>query len=122
MILLDSNIVIYTTKPGFDSLQRFLSDNDLSVSIISYVEVLGYSKLSLQDRAALEEFFASIPLLTLSPDVADTAVLLRQNRKMSLGDSIIAATALVNDLPLITNNQKDFEWIAGLTLLNPAEN
>lgn len=47
------------------------------------------------------------------------AVLLRQERKMTLGDSLIAATAIVNDLKLITSNIKDFRWIDELTLVNP---
>lgn len=38
---------------------------------------------------------------------------------MSLGDAIIAATALVHDLTLVTRNLDDFRWIAGLRLLDP---
>lgn len=38
---------------------------------------------------------------------------------MSLGDAIIAATALENDLTLATANIKDFKHIEGLKLINP---
>jgi predicted nucleic acid-binding protein len=38
---------------------------------------------------------------------------------MSLGDSLIAATALVHNLILVTRNTDDFNWIANLSLLNP---
>lgn len=41
---------------------------------------------------------------------------------MSLGDVIISATALIYDLPLMSRNSKDFEWIDNLTLINPFEN
>lgn len=37
---------------------------------------------------------------------------------MTLGDSIIAATALVKNLELITANTKDFDWIPELDLSN----
>jgi predicted nucleic acid-binding protein len=35
---------------------------------------------------------------------------------MSLGDSVIAATALVHELELCTNNQKDFETVENLQM------
>ena len=38
---------------------------------------------------------------------------------MSLGDSIIAATALCHRLRLATNNTADFKGIPGLELFNP---
>ena len=38
---------------------------------------------------------------------------------MALGDAIIAATALVHGLKLVTRNVDDFEHITGLELLNP---
>lgn len=38
---------------------------------------------------------------------------------MSLGDSIIAATALYYNFPLVTNNEDDFSNIPGLQIFNP---
>jgi predicted nucleic acid-binding protein len=40
-------------------------------------------------------------------------------KKMSLGDALIAATALENDCVLWTANIEDFEHIDGLRLHNP---
>ena len=51
--------------------------------------------------------------------VLERAVGLRQRRKMSLGDAMIAATAMAHGLSLATRNLADFEWIAGLTTLEP---
>jgi predicted nucleic acid-binding protein len=51
--------------------------------------------------------------------VVRRAISLRQERKMGLADSIIAATALVQDLPLVTRNVDDFKHVAGLKLKNP---
>ncbi|QEP42990.1 hypothetical protein D5085_07580 [Ectothiorhodospiraceae bacterium BW-2] len=42
-------------------------------------------------------------------------------RKMSLGDAVIAATALEYQQTLATRNIDDFEWIEGLRLINPME-
>jgi predicted nucleic acid-binding protein len=47
------------------------------------------------------------------------AVQLRQQRKISLGDALIAGTAIVHGRTLVTRNTDDFAWIDGLALLNP---
>jgi len=44
---------------------------------------------------------------------------LRKKKKIRLGDSLVAATALVHDESLVTNNVKDFDWIEGLKIVNP---
>jgi predicted nucleic acid-binding protein len=51
--------------------------------------------------------------------VIHEAVRLRQTRKMGLADALIAATALVHELPLVTRNTRDFSWIDGLTVVDP---
>jgi hypothetical protein len=40
---------------------------------------------------------------------------------MTLGDALIAGTALAHGLTLVTRNLEDFEGISGLSLLNPFE-
>ena len=47
------------------------------------------------------------------------AASLRPQRRMKLGDSIIAATALEFGAELVTLNVDDFKHIAGLKLTNP---
>jgi predicted nucleic acid-binding protein len=49
----------------------------------------------------------------------DRAITLRSSLKIKTVDAIIAATALTMDLPLITRNSRDFQAIAGLTLIDP---
>ena len=120
-MLLDSNIIIYAGQPEHHSLRDFIARHSPLVSVISYVEVLGYHRLSEQGKLLFEEFFANASLLPLSEVVMGQAVKLRQIRKMALGDSLIAATALTCGVQLITRNVKDFDWIAGLSILNPFE-
>ena len=83
------------------------------------METLGFHRISDRDRSALERFFADAGMLPVGRDVLDRAVMLRQAQRMSLGDAIIAATALVHDLTLVTRNVDDFRRIPGLRLLNP---
>ena len=120
-MILDSNIIIYSTKPEYDFLREFIAENSPSVSAVSYVEVLGYHKLTDEEKELLEEFFDSTKILPISDKVIAKAVELRQLKKMTLGDTLIAATALVYNLVLVTNNTADFAWIDELKLFNPLE-
>ena len=121
-MILDSNIIIYSAIPENENLRDFISVNSPFASEVSRVEVLGYHKLTAQQKEFFESLFESTSMLPISDEVLVKAIEMRQSKKMSLGDSIIAATALVNNLRLITANTKDFKWIAELTLVNPLEN
>lgn len=83
------------------------------------MEVLGYHKLIKEEKVYFEQFFQVAKVLPLSFQVLNRAVELRQRQKMSLGDSIIAGTALVYGRTLVTRNVEDFRWIEQLTLLTP---
>jgi len=118
-MLIDSKIIIYAARPEYDRLRQFIAEYAPAVSALSYVEVLGFHQLIEQDRLYFEEFFRVAQVIPISQEVLDRAVALRQMRRIALGDAIIAATALVNSLTLVTRNTEDFRWIGELPLLNP---
>lgn len=118
-MLIDSNIIIYSAQLPYESLRRFVAENAPGVSAASIVEVLGYHLLTDQDREAFEEFFDTVTVLPLDDEVVWEAVRLRQLRKLTLGDALIAATALISNRTLVTRNVQDFDWIPGLDVLNP---
>ena len=118
-MLLDSNIIIYAAQPQHEFLREYLSTIPMEVSAISKVETLGYSALSEEEKEYLEEFFRMVVVLPLEESVLNRATLLRQQRKMSLGDALIAGTALAYNLTLITRNTQDFRWVDGLKLIDP---
>ncbi|MBF0203074.1 MAG: type II toxin-antitoxin system VapC family toxin [Desulfamplus sp.] len=118
-MLLDSNIIIYAIKPEFSNLRKLVENCQPLVSAISYVEVLGYHRLTPEDRQDFEAFFDIVPIIHISQTILEQAVILRQKCKISLGDSLIAATAIVHKLTLVTANVKDFEWIEKIKILNP---
>ena len=118
-MVLDSNIIIYSTKPEYPDISDFVREQGKLASAVSYAETLGYHKLSAQEKQALEAVFANLTLLPVTQDVIDAATKLRQQKKMSLGDAIIAATCLVHNQALVTRNTADFDWIAGMTLYSP---
>jgi predicted nucleic acid-binding protein len=118
-MLLDSNIIIYSAQPENEFLRRLIAERAPAVSAVSYVEVLGYYRLTVTERRYLEAFFAEARVLPLSQPVLDEAVRLRQAKKIKLGDSLVAGTALLHDLTLVTRNVDDFIGIEGMRVLNP---
>lgn len=118
-MLLDTNIIIYAAQPQYPHLLELVEDPQSAVSLISYVESLGFTGITPAERTALEGFFAAMDVLPVTDLVAREAVRLRQQRKTSLGDSLIAATALIHGRELVTRNDADFRWIPGLKLRNP---
>ncbi|MCZ6678059.1 MAG: type II toxin-antitoxin system VapC family toxin [Candidatus Poribacteria bacterium] len=120
-MLLDSNIIIYAAQPEHRHLRSFIARYAPAVSAISYVEVLGYHRLSNQDRHYFRRFFQVASVLSISEVVLEKAVALRQQRRMTLGDAIIAGTALAHGLTLVTRNTEDFQWIDELSVINPFE-
>jgi hypothetical protein len=118
-MLLDSNILIYACQPQHASLRRFVEEEAPSVSIVTKVETLGYNRLSKTEKDALEAFFDAAAVRMVTSDVVDWAIRLRQQRRLSLGDSLIAGTALAHGLTLVTHNTEDFAWIDALRTLDP---
>lgn len=118
-MILDSNIIIYAASPSGTKLRRLITNHSPAVSAISYVEVLGFNKQTDRERSFFEAFFAAAEIIPLDQPVLDQAVALRQQRKMSLGDALIAATALVYRRKLVTRNVAHIAWVDGLNLLDP---
>lgn len=116
-MLLDSNVIIYITNDI--SLENIFQGNELYASIATKLEVLGFHKISETEKERLGAFFDSVKILELTETIANQTIRLRQKKNMSLGDSIIAATALVHKIPLVTANVDDFKWIKELEIINP---
>jgi len=118
-MLFDSNIIIYAVEPGYDTVRKFVTQQNPVVSAVTKIEVLGYHKLLAEDKQKLERLFQAFPILPITDAIVDQAVILRQQHKISLGDALIAATALIHNLKLATANVKDFCWVDNLEIINP---
>jgi predicted nucleic acid-binding protein len=118
-VLIDSNIFIYAILPEHEKLRKRLEKKRICASDITRLEVLGYHLLGNADREDLMQLFELADVFPVSSSIIDLAIRLRQNRKMSVGDAIVAATALECAESLMTRNVKDFGYVEGLTVVDP---
>jgi toxin FitB len=117
MVLLDTNIFIYISQGKLPATTTL--DTDIAHASVTQIEALGYSRLTTQEMHTLSELFDRSYTLDLIQPIVQTAIALRQRHAMSLGDAIIAATALEHQVELWTANNDDFLRIDDLQVLNP---
>lgn len=119
MKLIDSNILIYAAKAeASDELRTIVAGSDVFVSEISRLEVLGFQSITPDQKHFFEQLFSLIAILPIDKAVIDKAIELRQVKKMKVGDSIIAATAFLKGLQLVTADQ-DFNKVTEINIDNP---
>ncbi|WP_373551047.1 type II toxin-antitoxin system VapC family toxin [Haliscomenobacter sp.] len=121
--LLDTNILIYLQKGISDTqaitfLSQAIAANP-KISVITEIEVLGFKFDSGTDLQKMEDLIADTVVLPLDKAVALKTISIRRMHKIKLPDAIIAATALVHELALITRNTSDFSSIDNLSVINP---
>lgn len=119
MKILDSNIIIYSYQPAFSFLKPLVTDTANAISAITKVEVLGFYGLQPGEKTYCESVFSVLKVHPLDDFVIDEAIRLRRTFKMKIGDSLVAATALVYNAELFTRNITDFKSISGLEVINP---
>jgi predicted nucleic acid-binding protein len=90
------------------------------VSAVAKYEVLAGAQG--KDMHEWQQIFEDVTVLPFDEAAIDTArtifrQLKQENKMVSLGDILIAATAMANDLPLATLNQNHFERIQGLRMV-----
>jgi predicted nucleic acid-binding protein len=117
MIILDSNIFIYLANGTLE--RQVVANKDIAHASITKIECMGFSRIQANELLLLEVLFSESYNLSLSDDIVERATKLRQARNMSLGDAIIAATALEHGNELWTANEEDFAHIEGLSIHNP---
>jgi hypothetical protein len=121
MRLVDSNILIYAAKPEYPQLKELLEEDDIAVSELTRLEVLGFRNLTDEEEEYFNAIFELVTVLPINQEIINRAIELRQQSNMKSADSIIAATTLLHCTELITRNIGDFDHIPDLIINNPVD-
>ncbi len=118
--LIDTNAVIdFLDNKLPDKAGELMDGIDSRISVITRMELLSWPGASQEQTHILNEFINASEVLALEESVIVKAVDIRKTFKTKLPDAIISATAIVNNLSLITRNTKDFEKIQELEVVDP---
>ena len=121
--LLDTNTVIDYLNVAFPNtaMQRLdiIIDNESIISVITKMETLGFNFKAIEELNVMEAFIGGSVILNIDNGIVDKTIEIRKIRKLKLPDAVIAATALVYSLTLLSRNLADFKNINGLTVIDP---
>ena len=110
--MLDTNAIIYMLNGRLASPLR---DGHYSVSIITEIELLSFPDLSQGEEQQIRVLLREFQTIPLTESVsAKTIQLRRNNKKLKLPDAVIAASAILQQAVLLTNDQI-FSAIDGLS-------
>lgn len=110
MYTIDTNILIYHAN-GEQKVSEFLfsaCEKDISIIVptIAVVEFFSFPAITPRARELFHEIFPYFRIAALDYDLSLAAAEVRKKYKLKLGDSVIAATALVTNSALVTRDRQ----------------
>ena len=115
-LFLDTNIILYLLN-GDETLAELLNNKQLYISVITELELLAYKGITAKEEKVIKEFVAQCKTITINNAVKQETIRIRKTYNTKLPDSIIIATALYLDFPLITSDI-EFKKVEELTLIH----
>lgn len=100
-ILLDTNIALYFLG-GDATLATVLDQKEVFISVISEMEMLGYPNITQTEISTIKQFFQDCTIIELTITIKEKAIDLKQIYNIKLPDAIIAASAIILNIPLIS--------------------
>jgi predicted nucleic acid-binding protein len=120
-MIFDTDIFIWVQR-GNEKAARFIDKSgDRYLSIQSYMELLQGAKNKTQHKN-VKDFISEFgfTVLPLSENIGHRALIYVEeyalSSNMRTGDAIIAATAVENNLPMVSSNAKHFKAVKELQL------
>ena len=104
--LLDTNIIIGLLKDVSEVVaiiaESDISPNECAYSGITRVELLGFSEMDAGQEQGIVSILSAMNYLPFDRDVENAAIRLRRTTNLKLPDAIIAATAEIHGLNLLS--------------------
>ncbi len=113
MYLIDTNILIYHFNKNIPAKSRAklkeILLNCFNISVITKMEFLGFKEHTRESYSKSMSFLEYANIINLNDQIVDRVIVLKRKHSVKLPDAIIAATAIVNKLTLVTRNENDFK-------------
>ncbi len=100
-VVVDTNIALYLLN-GDRDLADMLYGKQLTLSNITRMELLSFPDITRSELSKVEVFLESWPIVDMHSLIEELAIGIRRRHRLKLPDSIIAATALHLEIPLLT--------------------
>jgi len=114
-LFLDTNILLYLLQ-GDETLVEVLDKKQIYISFITQLELLSFPGLAKKDNKVINELLKECVIIDINSEIKNLAISNRKKYKLKLPDSIIAATSIYLDIPLISADA-DFKKIDELNLI-----
>jgi predicted nucleic acid-binding protein len=103
--LFDTNVTISFLND--DKLRPSALQLELSfvISVITELELLSSNKITKSEEKAINELLANTFIIGIEEDIKANTIILRRKYALKLPEAIIASTALINKIPLVTNDK-----------------
>lgn len=126
ILMLDTNIIIDYLKQKSDVVSFIENYGKRNIVLSPFVVMEIYQGvLNKEDLDRTRKKLKGFTTLTIDQAIIDLALQIQQQYVLShhlgIPDTLIAATALIYDLELITYNLKDFRFIPTLKVSNSLE-
>lgn len=122
--LIDNNVISSLFSDSFsEKALVFINeiiDQKPRISVITEIEALSWISLDKNKEAIVKAFVNDSNIVPLTPSIIAECINLRRTKKIKTPDAIIAATAIIQNLTLLTSD-RDFKNIPHLKMVDPHE-
>jgi len=116
---MDSNVIIDYLGDKLPAKSTLLIERlPIIISVITRIEIIGWYKATDQQIDKLTSFCSRAFIYPLNEEIILQTINIRQKHKIKLPDAIIAATAIMNKLTLITHDVDDYSFVKDIEIID----
>jgi predicted nucleic acid-binding protein len=107
-VVFDTNALLGFLKKhgGYFDISAKFPDSDLFISEITEIELLSFWNISPKEEADILRLLSDVVIVPVLPEIKSKTIAFRRASRSKTPDAIIAATAIIMDAVLVTQEAK----------------